>query len=318
MKSFLKYLLLLSPILLLGLALNSCAEKVEARPAKEESKGLEATKISNSPKKALSNEFKAYWYSGEAEITSYELEQARYGELRKGHAVLVYVTEPFLAIEQVKADRSNTDNISVLKLNSTKNYLTGIYPYSIMSSTFYPVYDNQHAIKVSTSVQEWCGHVYSQLNNRDAFEIKSHSYFEGEADQQLELPKSWLENEIWSKIRINPADLPVGSVDMIPSFEYIRTAHRDFKAYKAKTTLKEDGEMMIYSIEYPDLQRTLEIEFSRNFPYSIAGWSETFKSGYGPTAKMLTSRAVKLKELKGPYWRQNSIEDEQLRNELGI
>ena len=269
-------------------------------------------------KTKLSDDFKSYCYSGQAEITSYKLEQARYGELRQGNAVLVYVTEPFLTIEQVKADRNNTDNISVLKLNSTKKYLTGIYPYSIMSSTFYPVYDNQHAIKVSTSVQEWCGHVYSQLNNRDSFEIESHSYFEGEADQQLSLPKSWLENEIWSKIRINPADLPQGLIEMIPSFEYIRMAHKEFRSYKATATLKEVGQMMVYSIEYPDLNRSLEIEFSLNFPYTISGWSETFKSGYGPNAKTLTSKAVKLKEIRAPYWRKNGIKDEVLYKELGL
>ena len=33
-----------------------------------------------------------YWYAGEAEITSYELNQARYGEIHKGKAVTVFVT----------------------------------------------------------------------------------------------------------------------------------------------------------------------------------------------------------------------------------
>ena len=99
------------------------------------------------PKKPLRKEFKKYWYSGNAEITSYSIEQARYGQLREGTSVLIYVTEPFLPEIQVKADRSASSNIPVLKLNRTKNYLTGIYPYSIMNSTFSPVYDNQHAIK---------------------------------------------------------------------------------------------------------------------------------------------------------------------------
>jgi len=77
--------------------------------------------------RALSQEFKDYWYAGEAEITSYELEQARYGEIRNGHAVLIYVTEDFLPVEQVKADTRNPENISVLKLNATKKFNTGIY-----------------------------------------------------------------------------------------------------------------------------------------------------------------------------------------------
>ena len=77
-----------------------------------------------SPRSKLSQEFKTYWYSGQAEITSYKLQQARYGELRNGTAVLVYVTEDFLPETQVKADNYSEDNIPVLKLNATKNFNT--------------------------------------------------------------------------------------------------------------------------------------------------------------------------------------------------
>ena len=51
-----------------------------------------------------SEEFKNYWYAGKAEITSYKLEQARYGELHSGYAVLVYVTEDFSVSKHVKLD----------------------------------------------------------------------------------------------------------------------------------------------------------------------------------------------------------------------
>ena len=156
------------------------------------------------------SQFNDYWYAGEAEISAYKLEQARYGELREGTAVLVFVTEPFLPKKQVKADGNNPENISVLKLNATKNFNTGIYPYSIMQSTFYPVANNQHAIKVSCSVQEWCGHAYAQLNNREQFELMSHSYFESEADENFKLEKATIENELWAQLRIDPSTLPVG------------------------------------------------------------------------------------------------------------
>ena len=269
-------------------------------------------------KKQLSKEFKTYWYAGEAEITSYKLEQARYGQIREGHAVLIYVTEPFLADKQVKADRSNSQNIPVLKLNSTKKYLTGIYPYSIMSSTFYPVHDNQHAIKVSNSVQEWCGHVYSQLNNRDKFEVMSHSYFESEADQNLTLDKVILENEIWNKIRINPEDLPTGDMEMIPSLEYIRVGHKEIKAYKVTAKMTTAGENSSYELYYPELERTVSITFTKAFPHTIEAWSDSFKSGFGENAKILTSTATKMKVLKTPYWRQNGNKDVILRDSLGL
>ena len=270
------------------------------------------------PRKPLTKEFKEYWYAGNAEITSYKLEQARYGELREGTSVLVYVTEPFVADKQVKADQSNPENIPVLKLNNTKKYLTGIYPYSIMSSSFYPVHDNQQALKVAFSTQEWCGQVFAQINNRDKFKIKSFSYFESEGDNDFELDKNILENEIWNRIRINPVDLPVGQFKLIPSLEYIRMAHKELKAYNAIMTLTKINDLNTYKITYPALDRTLEIKFDPSFPYTIDGWSETFKSGFGNRAKTMTSKATKIKTIKTPYWRQNGNNDISLRDTLGL
>ncbi|MER3318124.1 MAG: septum formation inhibitor Maf [Allomuricauda sp.] len=274
--------------------------------------------VKQSPKKPLSKDFKKYWYAGDAEITSYKLEQARYGEIRDGHAVLIYVTEPFLPKEQVKANGSNPENISVLKLNATKKFLTRIYPYSIMSSTFYPVYDNQHAIKTSLSVQEWCGHVYSQLNNREKFEFTSHSYFEGEADQSFSMEKTILENEIWNKIRVNPKNLPSGDISVVPSLEFLRLRHQELKAYKAKGNISSKDGITSYSLSYPELERTLTINFTSDFPHSIESWTEEFKSGFGPNAKSMITSASKIKTLKTAYWGQNENKNQILRDSLGL
>ncbi len=268
--------------------------------------------------KGISEDFKKYWYAGNAEITSYQLEQARYGEIRKGTAVLIYVTEDFLPKEQVKADSQNTDNVPVLKLNATKKFNTGIYPYSIMQSTFYPVSDNQHAIKISSSMQEWCGHVYAQLNNRKKFEVMSHSYFQNEADQEFSLDKAILENELWTKIRVNPDDLPKGDIKIIPSFEYSRLRHKEIKAYTAKTTSQKQDKTTIYTISYPELNRSVSITYNTVFPHEIESWTETFKSGFGPNAKELTTKATKIKRIKSAYWGKNSNKDEVLREELGL
>ncbi len=269
-------------------------------------------------KRPLSDEFKKYWYAGEAEITSYKLKQARYGEIREGNSVLIYVTEPFHNQKQVKADGNNPDNIPVLKLNSTKNYLTGIYPYSIMSSSFYPVHDNSHATKVTFSSQEWCGQVYAQLNNREKFEIMSHSYFESEADASMKLEKTILENELWNKIRINPEGLPTGNLKIIPSMEYIRLTHKELKSYDAIVSSSNKNGITSYKINYKELNRTLEINFTSAFPYTIQSWSDSFKDGYGPKAKMLTSTGTKLKSIKSPYWQKNSNEFLPLRDSLGL
>ena len=86
--------------------------------------------------------FNSYWYQGKAELTSYNLEQARYGEMREGQAVLIFVTEDFSKSKQVKLDNpgaAGDDAEKVLKLNMTKKFDTGLYPYSMMSSVFTPV-----------------------------------------------------------------------------------------------------------------------------------------------------------------------------------
>ncbi len=266
------------------------------------------------PSRNLSQEFKDYWYAGKAEITSYKLSQARYGELRQGTAALIFVTEDFLPKEQVKADRSNDNNIPILKLNATKKFNTGIYPYSVMTSTFYPINEQRHAIKVSQSMQEWCGHVYAQLNNREDFEIMSHSYFEGEADQELNISKAILENELWTQLRINPQELPVGDFEAIPDLAFIRMKHVALKAYPANGTLTKGN----YTLKFPSLDRTLSITFTQEFPYTITSWEETFKSGFGSNAQQLTTTATAIKTIKSPYWNKNSNADAPLRTSLGL
>ena len=277
---------------------------------KLETKALEIS--GNLKYRQLSQGFKEYWYSGEAEITSYELEQARYGEIRKGHAVLIYVTEDFLPETQVKADNQNPENISVLKLNATKKFNTGIYSYSIMQSTFYPLSTEQHALKISSSIQEWCGHTYTQLNNKSDFEINSHSYFEGEADKNYHLKKDILENEIWTQLRIDPKQLPIGDLEVIPSLEFTSLNHISIKPYQAKAELKSDS----YAIYYPQLERNLTINFNKSSPYEILSWTESFKSGFGNNAKILTTKATKLKTIKSPYWSKNNNKDSVLRETL--
>ena len=262
----------------------------------------------------LSKEFNDYWYSGEAEISSFKFEQARYGEMRQGTAVLVYVTEDFLPEQQVKADTYDKNNTKVLKLNATKNFNTGIYPYSIMQSTFYPVANNQHAVKISASIQEWCGQVYAQLNNRSNFEVTAHSYFQSEGDQNLSLEKTVTENEIWTQLRINPQSLPTGDFMVLPSLEFIRLKHQKFKALKANATLGNNT----YNLYYPELDRTLSITFNSNFPYYIVSWEDTYRDGYGPYAKKLTTKATRIKTIKSAYWGKNSNADEGLRAELGL
>lgn len=266
----------------------------------------------------LSDEFKTYWFSGTAELTSYKLEQARYGEIHSGTAMLIYVTEDFSKIEYTKADRKTAEDVPVLKLNATKKFVTGIYPYSMMRSVFQPLQDKDHALKVSMSSQEWCGHSYMQLLNKSDYKVDIHSYFGGEADQKLFLKKVPLEDELWTLLRINPAELPRGEIELIPSFFYLRLRHAEAKPYNAVVSLSEAEGESVYEINYPELSRNVKIYFETAFPYQINAWEESGLEGVGENATILTTKASKMKSIRTTYWNKNHNKDKVLREELGL
>lgn len=265
--------------------------------------------------------FHDYWYNNEAELTSYRLEQARYGELRNGEAVLVFVTEHFSKNKQVKADNPGPGDYSVLKLNMEKKFTTGIYPYSMLSSSFVPVDDPAaHATKITMTGQEWCGQVFTQINNRGGkYRVESRSYFESEGDRDFKLEQTWLEDELWTKIRLNPELLPTGEQEVIPALFYTRLLHKELKTYKAIFTKKDLGDgTTAYAVRYPELDRELTIRYGNAFPYPIEGWEETYADGWGKDAKKLTTKASKIKMLKLDYWKRNSNADGHYREELGL
>ena len=269
---------------------------------------------------------KDYWYQGAAEITSYDLEQARYGEIRQGNAVMIFVTEDFSASKQVKLDapqRAGDDAVKVLKLNLTKNFNTGIYPYSMMMSVFTPVSpERPETLKVTTSSQEWCGHTFTQLNATESgYRARQLSYFESDGDLDLTLPPVVLEDALWTMVRLRPGDLPTGELEVLPGTFYQRTRHLPWRAEKARATLGpakgEDG-LMAYRLEFPDLRRSLEIRFEEAFPHRIESWEEIAPGGFGPGAKMLTTRGVRKERMMVDYWTKNRTIDAPLRQQLGL
>ena len=56
-----------------------------------------------SDSRAAGDQFGRYWYQGKAELTRYELNQARYGELHTGEAVLISMN-PFVRLEWVEPE----------------------------------------------------------------------------------------------------------------------------------------------------------------------------------------------------------------------
>lgn len=271
----------------------------------------------NGSERTVPQEAKDYWFSSDgAEITSYKLTQARYGELREGEAVTVFVSEPFSPSKNTKADRKYADNVPVLKCNFTKRFDTGIYPYTMMTSTFFPFENSNASLKISTTVSEWCGHVYMELRNKKKFEIENHSYFEGESSD-TEISKCLLEDDLWSKIRLDPFSIETGKQKMIPSFFFLRLMHKEAKAYDCDLSLLK-GETNRISVSYPSLNRKLSIEFESLFPYKIVSWSETYPDGFGADAPVLETKGTIINSIRSRYWEKNDNSNHELRKELGL
>lgn len=267
----------------------------------------------------FTQDFKVYWISGKAELSSYELSKARYGEIHPGEAVLVFVVEPFLPEEQVKSDGYAAEEKPerVMKLINSQKFLTGIYPYSIMTSSFYPLNSNRDGIlKVSMSSQDWCGQVYSQLNNRnDFYELSRYSYFQKEGDEKLYLEKGLTEEELFTKVRLEKDKLPEGNLSIYPSLQYLRLTHKEIKKYIAETSLIKNAQEYHYKIKYKDIDRELIIRFENEYPHKILGWEETYSDFSG---KRLTSSAKLKESIQLDYWNYNSVEDSFYREKLAL
>lgn len=303
------YNMRLSLTLMLFLLLLSCQKKETLQIEKKE-KSAKQKKYQH--KKHL--DFNNYWYDGFAEITSYKLEQVRYGELHKGTAVTIFVTEDFLPYKQVKADYKNETNIPILKLNRTKKFTTGLYPYSLMTSIFSPLQKENHALKITHSTQEWCGNTFIQLNNREKYKIDFKSYFESNSDKEINLNKVFLEDELWALIRMSPANLPTESQKIIPSFEYLSLYHREIKQYEAKFSIINNKDNSVFEITYPELNRKLKITFSNSFPFTIEQWEEVILQN----GKEMCTKATKMQTIKSKYWNKNSNNDKELRQLLNL
>jgi hypothetical protein len=272
-------------------------------------------------------DFSDYWYAGQAEISSYELRQARYGELRQGTAVMVFVTEDFSEKTLTKMNNPVDDpknKVPVLKLNMTKNFITGIYPYSLMMSVFTPANLNSwdHTLRVTATTQDWCGHTFTSYDwSKRKYHIWGHSYFDGEGDFDLKQNKVFLEDEIWTTLRIDPSKIPTGNFEMLPSAWIVRLLHLPAETVMASAEISndpDDSRMRMYKLEIPQQERSLEIHFQKFFPYEIEFWEESYVSGSGDKKERLTTTAVKKATIMSDYWNHNSIADSTLRNELKL
>src|SRR5438874_5970523 len=217
---------------LLAAALASCARGPAQDP-------VTANGVERGPE--FGDAFWKTWGDGRGELCGYDLETPRYGSIRRGTAVTIFVTETFSNALRVKADpgrHPQRDEFPVMKLNLVQDFPTGIYDYNLLTSAFValaPVNARPAGspTKVSFSAQEWCGHVYTQvLFDARYARFAAHSYFDTEADSaaSLEMPSDVLSEDallIWARGFSPPVLAPGESADrpLLGSLRHARLLH---------------------------------------------------------------------------------------------
>jgi hypothetical protein len=267
-----------------------------------------------------------HWGDGRGELAGYALVQPRYGELRRGEAVLVTVTEDFRPDAYVKAERGQRDAFPVVKLNEARDFTTGLYDYNTMLSAFVPL-DGRLSrglpVKATFSSQEWCGHTWDGLTVRgDSARHVWHSYFDGEADgdETIDVPAGAIVGDALPLLVrdlagdfVKPGD--ARTVPYWPRSIDTRFAHEPPSWRQA--TLSREAQPR--TIEVPagtfEVSRTTlavdgrtghwDVEVAA--PHRLIAWAWSDGEAGALTGVVRT-----------PYWQKNHEGDEVLRSQLGL
>ncbi|MDZ7266992.1 MAG: hypothetical protein ONB48_05530 [candidate division KSB1 bacterium] len=279
---------------------------------------------------AAAQDFWSWWGDGKAELSSYKIKAQRYGELREGYAVLIFVTEDLSRTTRIKVESEAippADRAPVLKLNHVVKFPTGIYDYSLLTSTFSSIESELgrppfEPLKISFTAQEWCGQVFQMvIPQRDQIEFTLHSYFQGEGDQKrtLKLPANAAFEDnflIWIR-ELKGEVLAAGrrrEVQIFPSAWALRSGHREaafqsgWIAKEAEESLKlAGGELSAWRWRWQVGNRSETCWVEKAHPHRILKW----QSSDGGTGELI-------KTLRLPYWQLHDNDDLPYRAQLGI
>jgi hypothetical protein len=315
---------------LLPLLATACARARSAPTGGASPDGSAGVARASSAGAAPSDDFWRLWSDGKAELDGYALTQPRYGQLRDGTVVLIFVTEDFSDSLRVKADPGKhpaADTYPVMKVNVVRDFQTGIYDYDTMTSTFLrtePASAPWRLAKSSFSSQEWCGHVYMQWLPRDGrLQGVAHSYFDGEADSTPSLPlpeDGVLEDALPILVRgLRGAWLAPGAertVPFLPSQLRTRLLHRA-PAWGEATirraaalSLAQTALGALRATTYTVAERdgdTLTFTVEDATPHRLLAWTSTS----GESARILGSARL-------AYWQLNRNGGEAALKQLGL
>ena len=276
------------------------------------------------PAGLLAQDFSAHWHDGQAELDGYRLTVSRYGQERRGSAVMIYVTEPFSESKSVKVNdhtKNPGDTFDALKLNLVRDFQTGIYDYNTMVSVFTRSADFE-PVKITFTSAEWCGHVYSELLFEESnIQVQNSSYFEDESETRiLPLPGDLVsEDNLFILLRglrgdyLKPGESK--AVDYLPGVFFSRLTHQKLDVTKAEISRQKETERVevpagefeaiVYTVASGDRRGVFYVE--KEYPHRIVRWE---------LAPDVRGELTGTKRLQ--YWRLNKVGDEGYLKELGL
>jgi hypothetical protein len=304
------------------ITLASCARPpAHARaPAASSSERVAFGELSATPLARAGDAFVRAWSDGRAEMSGYRAAMPRYGQMRLGEITLIYVTEPMDRFTRIKDDDApDARRVTVLKLNESIRFQTGVYPYSILTSVFAPIdrigIEPFAPAKIVLTAQEWCGSVYVGLwPEHDGYVEQVQSYFasEGEVRDRVDAPAETLYEDALL-IQLRELDgLFASGHDwrgmMVPSLWHNRREHRALRPVAA-TIARADAAIDAqpvhrFTLRYGDYTREIDVEVAP--PHRVIGW----RASDGEDARLL--RTARL-----PYWQLNHNGDEMQREAFG-
>ncbi len=278
--------------------------------------------------------FWSWWGDGKAEISVYDVQQSRYGEMRSAEQVFVYVTEPMNIPKQVKSDNGKGEVVNVLKLNRMKQFNTGIYQYNTMTSTFALLDNVRHSkwqarkgdfAKVTMTMQEWCGTAFEQMNRQtNGYTVQENSYFESEGDRNTLLtipPSSPLvpADGLFTLARELVQPIEHAKLTLVRSAEYTRMLHIAPDVFEVSVVRSEDvpdwydshSQEECTSISFVGKEMTYEFVIEKQYPHKISAYRVL-------RGKSLMEEGYLRTSMREPYWSQNSNANEFLRKKLGL
>lgn len=330
------------PLLLVASSLVACSTQ---EPSRSTSAAAEAPEGAAWQPPDYGATFRKHWHDGKAELAGYELRFPRYGEIRDGTAVAIFVTEPFDAVSRVKPEGPSPHRFQAFKLNLVQDFTTGVYDYNLMTSAFVQLEEVKgrppgSLTKVSFTGQEWCGHVYEHaLFDDDGVRTIHHSYFEGEADGSPGLPYptgGFAEDGLllWARGLAGPRLAPGERIEVpvLRSLEHARLHHVPLawdRATLTRGTEPEEIDVPAGHFEVRVLTATVERKagertypegaparasrdewtfyVERAFPHRIVRWTRSD----GVDARLTGTARL-------PYWKLNGTGDAEVIRKLGL